>query len=158
MGTVLPLAELTQVREQLRARAKKVVFTNGVFDILHRGHVEYLLRAKAAGDALIVGVNSDRSVRAIKGDRRPIVPETDRAFLVASLTPVDYACIFDEETPLALITALVPDVLVKGADWKIDAIVGKDVVERHGGRVATIEFVPDRSTTSIVDRILERYR
>ena len=140
-----------------KRNGKRVVFTNGCFDLLHPGHIELLEKARALGDALIVGINSDASVRRIKGEKRPVVPEQDRAFLVAHLTPVDYAVIFEEDTPLRTITELLPDVLVKGADWQIDAIVGKDVVERHGGHVETIDFVPDRSTSGIIERIIERY-
>ncbi len=157
MGKVLSIDDALGVRRRLKEERKSVVFTNGCFDILHRGHLEYLLKAKELGDVLIVGLNSDASTRRIKGERRPIVPEEDRAFLLANLTPVDYVVLFEEDTPLRLITALVPDVLVKGADWSVDAIVGKDIVEQHGGRVATITFVPNRSTTGIIDRIRERF-
>ena len=157
MGKVLAFEELKRIRESLRREGKKVVFTNGCFDIIHRGHIEYLTRAKALGDVLIVGVNADTSVRRIKGQHRPIVTEADRAYIVANLSPVDYACIFAEDTPHELIGSIVPDVLVKGADWKIDEIVGKDVVERAGGTVATIEFVADRSSTNIIERIVERF-
>ncbi len=157
MGLVIPLETLRARREELRKQRKKVVFTNGCFDIIHRGHIEYLSRSKALGDVLIVGVNSDDSVRRIKGPKRPIVGEGDRAFIVANLAPVDYVCLFSEDTPLELISALVPDVLVKGADWKIDEIVGRDVVERAGGTVATIEFLPNRSTSGLISRIVERF-
>ena len=157
MGQILDIERLQRERAALRRQQKTVVFTNGCFDILHRGHVEYLAKAKALGDILIVGVNSDSSVRNIKGANRPIVCEEDRAYLIANLSPVDYACVFHEDTPLSLITLLVPDVLVKGADWELDAIVGKDVVEKHGGRVATIEFIPDRSTSGIIQQIVERF-
>lgn len=156
MGRVVALPDLVAVRAALRAERKTVVFTNGVFDILHRGHVEYLTRARALGDVLVVGMNSDESVRRIKGERRPIVPGDDRAFLLSHLDCVDYVCIFGDDTPARLIDALVPDVLVKGSDWKVEAIVGRDTVERAGGRVMTIDYVPDRSTTGIIERILER--
>lgn len=157
MGNIISIKELQSQREQLRQQKKKVVFTNGCFDIIHRGHIEYLTKSKALGDILIVGINTDDSVRRIKGEQRPIVPEEDRAYVVANLLPVDYVCTFSEDTPLALITALVPDILVKGADWNIDSIVGKDVVEAAGGKVATIDFVPNRSTSNIIERILERF-
>ena len=157
MGKVLNIPELKSFRKALREQKKKVVFTNGVFDIIHRGHIEYLSKAKNLGDVLIVGINTDASVRRIKGDKRPIVSESDRAFVVANLSPVDYVCLFDEDTPLNLISAIVPDILVKGADWKVDDIVGKEVVEKAGGKVITIDFIPDRSTTSIIDRVLERF-
>lgn len=157
MGSVIGIEELAHERQRLRRQGKKVVFTNGVFDILHRGHVEYLTRAKALGDALVVGLNADASVRRIKGEKRPIVRQEDRGFVLASLACVDYVCLFEEDTPFELISRIVPDILVKGADWKIDAIVGKDVVEAAGGTVATITFVPERSTSNIIDEILKRY-
>ncbi len=157
MGSVIGLGELKKIRETLRAEKKTVVFTNGCFDIIHRGHVEYLAKAKALGDVLLVGVNTDASTRRIKGNKRPVVGEDDRAFIVANLTAVDYVCMFDEDTPLEIITALQPDVLAKGADWKTEDIVGKDVVERSGGRVTTIAVVPNHSTSSIIERILERF-
>jgi D-beta-D-heptose 7-phosphate kinase/D-beta-D-heptose 1-phosphate adenosyltransferase len=157
MGRVVTPEEISRVRAQLRAEGKKLVFTNGVFDILHRGHVEYLLKARALGDSLVVGLNSDDSVRRIKGEKRPVVAEADRAFILAHLLPVDFVCLFGEDTPLELITRIVPDVLVKGADYSLADIVGREVVERAGGTVATIEFVPDRSTSGIIERILERF-
>lgn len=137
----------------LRGRAKVVVFTNGVFDVLHPGHVRYLQRARALGDALIVGVNSDRSVRAIKGPERPITPEAERAELVGALACVDAVAVFDEDTPHDLIAAVQPDVLVKGADWAADAIVGRDIVEARGGRVVRVPVEPGHSTTAILERI-----
>ncbi len=137
----------------LHAQRKTVVFTNGVFDLLHPGHVRYLADARRQGDALIVGLNSDRSVRAIKGPERPIFPEDDRADVLAALACVDAVCIFDEETPHAIISRLQPDVLVKGADWAADEIVGRDVVEARGGRVARIPVAAGYSTTAIVERI-----
>ena len=157
MGKVFSLSELIEVRLRWMSSRKKVVFTNGVFDILHRGHVEYLAAAKSLGDKLIVGINSDASVRKIKGPRRPVVVESDRAFLVSQLVPVDAVCIFEQETPYDLISALIPDILVKGADWKVDDVVGKDVVERSGGKVLTLPFVPRHSTTLVIERIKELY-
>ena len=156
MGRIVAVPELVGIRAGLRASGKTVVFTNGVFDILHRGHVEYLGRARALGDVLIVGMNSDESVRRIKGERRPIVACEDRSFLLSHLDCVDYVCVFGEDTPARVIDALVPDVLVKGADWNVKDIVGRETVERAGGRVVTIDYVPDRSTTGIIERILER--
>ena len=156
MNIIVTLDALKKERERFRMANKKVVFTNGCFDIIHRGHVEYLTKAKALGDILVVSVNSDSSVRRIKGPLRPIVTQEDRMFVLASLRPVDYVCLFEEDTPFELIRALIPDILVKGSDWDINNIVGKDIVESTGGRVATIDFVPNRSTTSIIDRILER--
>lgn len=156
MGKVVSADELVRSRQRWRDETKIVVFTNGCFDIIHRGHIEYLTKAKALGDILIVGVNDDQSVRRIKGNGRPIVPLEDRAFVLANIVPVDYVCVFHEDTPLNLITQLLPDVLVKGADWNINDVVGKDIVEKHGGRVATIEFTPNQSTTRIIQRILNR--
>ncbi len=153
MGRVISLQELVPIRKRIRGEGKKFVFTNGVFDLLHRGHVEFLNKAKALGVVLAVGVNSDESVRGIKEGGRPVMPQGDRAFLVANIASVDYVCIFEEGTPLALITALVPDILVKGADWEIGRVVGKEVVEKAGGKVATIELTPGRSTTAMIDRI-----
>jgi len=157
VGQIIDIDAFLLRRQELRAQKRKLVFTNGVFDIIHRGHVEYLQRAKSLGDFLLVGMNSDASVRRIKGDKRPIVQEEDRAFVLSHLNPVDYVCVFEEETPLKLISQVLPDVLVKGADWSLESIVGKDVVEKSGGVVRTIDFVPERSTTNIIDIILERY-
>jgi D-beta-D-heptose 7-phosphate kinase/D-beta-D-heptose 1-phosphate adenosyltransferase len=137
----------------LRACGRTIVFTNGVFDLLHPGHVRYLQQARALGDALIVGVNSDRSVRAIKGPTRPITPEGERAELIEGLACVDAAVVFDEDTPWQLIAALQPDVLVKGADWAEDAIVGRDIVEARGGRVVRVPIEGDYATTRMIDRI-----
>jgi D-glycero-beta-D-manno-heptose 1-phosphate adenylyltransferase len=155
MGQVFSLSQLIQQRHAWKSSRKKIVFTNGVFDILHRGHAEYLAAAKSLGDVLIVGVNSDASVRKIKGPSRPVMNENDRAFMLAQLVPVDAVCIFDQETPLEIITALLPNVLVKGADWNVNDVVGKDVVERAGGKVLTVPLVPQRSTTNIIARIRE---
>ena len=137
----------------LRARGRTIVFTNGVFDLLHPGHVRYLQQARALGDALIVGINSDRSVRAIKGPTRPITPEGERAELIEGLACVDAAVVFDEDTPWQLIAALQPDVLVKGADWAEDAIVGRDIVESRGGRVVRVPIEGEYATTRMIDRI-----
>ena len=155
MGTVVTRAELAQIRETLKREGRKVVFTNGCFDIVHRGHVEYLTKAKALGDVLIVGMNTDASVRRLKGPTRPIVCQDDRALVLAAFHVVDYVCLFDEDTPYELIKAVIPDVLVKGSDWAIDSIVGKDIVEEAGGTVQTIEFVPHRSTTEIIKKITD---
>ena len=149
----MTIAEAAALVAGLRARGRTIVFTNGVFDLLHPGHVRYLQQARALGDALIVGVNSDRSVRAIKGPSRPITPEDERAELVAALVCVDAAVIFDEDTPWQLIAALQPDVLVKGADWAEDAIVGRDIVEARGGRVVRVPIEAGYATTAIVERI-----
>ena len=156
MGRVVLLPELVTLRSTFRSGGKTVVFTNGVFDILHRGHVEYLSKAKQLGDVLVVGMNSDDSVKRIKGKLRPIVAYEDRAFVLSHLDCVDFVSFFTEDTPQWIIDALVPDVLVKGADWNVLDIVGRETVEKAGGRVATIDYVPDRSTTGIIERILER--
>lgn len=155
--SILFLEEMKSVRAKLHTEKKKVVFTNGVFDIIHAGHVDYLIKAKAAGNALIVGLNSDSSVRKIKGDKRPIIPQTQRAFILSNLKPVDYVVIFDEETPARIIKELIPDVLVKGADWSLDKIVGSDIVISNGGEVKNIPFVNEQSTSQIIAIILERY-
>jgi rfaE bifunctional protein nucleotidyltransferase chain/domain len=147
--------ELIVICRDAGRRGEKVVFTNGCFDILHRGHADYLERARSLGDLLVVGVNTDRSVRGLKGERRPIVPEDDRAALVAALRAVDYVCLFDEPTPLELIRALEPDVLVKGAGYTRETIVGADFVEGRGGKVVVLEELPGRSTRSIILRVLE---
>jgi len=157
MGRIVSREELQSIRTGLRGQKKRVVFTNGVFDLIHRGHIDYLTKAKALGDVLIVGVNGDDSVRRIKGSNRPLVEETDRLFIVANLSPVDYACLFHEDTPFELIRQLTPDVLVKGADWSVKDIVGKDIVEASGGTVAAIDLVPDHSTSRLIAKILERF-
>jgi len=146
-------ADAVRLVERLRAAGKTIVFTNGVFDLLHPGHLRYLQHARSLGDALIVGVNSDRSARSNKGERRPVTPEAERAEIVAALSSVDAAVIFDEDTPHAIISALQPDVLVKGADWAQDAIVGRDVVEARGGRVVRVPIAAGFSTTAILERI-----
>ena len=158
MSYVKTIEELFQIRKELKAQNKKVVFTNGVFDILHAGHVDYLAKAKEFGDVLIVGVNSDASVKRIKGELRPVVPQQERAFIISSLKPVDFVTIFEEDTPFAVINKLIPDVLVKGADWTKDKIVGADIVEANGGSVETIEFVNQTSTTNIIKTVLEKHK
>ncbi len=149
----MTLAEATALVARVRAAGGTVVFTNGVFDLLHPGHLRYLQHARALGDALLVGLNSDRSVREVKGLDRPITPEHERAELLAALTCVDGAVIFDESTPHALIAALQPDILVKGADWAEHAIVGRDIVEARGGRVVRVPVEPGYSTTAIISKI-----
>lgn len=144
---------LAALASRWRAEGKKVVFTNGVFDLVHPGHLRYLRQARTLGGALAVGLNSDRSVRANKGPSRPITPELERAEVVAAFECVDAVCIFDQDTPHDLIQAIQPDVLVKGADWAEDAIVGRDIVEARGGRVVRMPIEPGYSTTTIVERI-----
>ncbi|MDQ3917456.1 MAG: D-glycero-beta-D-manno-heptose 1-phosphate adenylyltransferase [Acidobacteriota bacterium] len=147
--------ELRRVREDLRAAGRRLVFTNGCFDLLHVGHVRYLREARALGDALLVAVNSDRSVRALKGAGRPVLSESERAELLAALSAVDFVTVFDEESPRALIAELLPDVLVKGGDYALEEIHGREEIERAGGRVVALPFVEGASTTSIIERIKE---
>ena len=151
----MTLKQAVALGSRLRAAGKAIVFTNGVFDLLHIGHLRYLRQARALGDALIVGVNSDRSVRANKGPERPITPEDERAEILGALTCVDAVVVFDDETPHELIAVLQPDVLVKGADWAEGAIVGRDIVEARGGRVVRVAIEQGHSTTAIVERIRE---
>jgi rfaE bifunctional protein nucleotidyltransferase chain/domain len=146
--------DLADLQSILVQQGKVVVFTNGCFDILHRGHVEYLEKASQLGDTLIVGLNSDASARRLKGKGRPLVPQGDRAHILAALTMVDYVTIFDEDTPWELIKIVKPDVLVKGGDYKLEDIVGREFVERRGGRVLTIPLLPGRSTTEIIDKMI----
>jgi rfaE bifunctional protein nucleotidyltransferase chain/domain len=148
------LEEVIRVCTRLRESGSKVVFTNGCFDILHIGHVRYLNRARSLGDVLVVGVNSDRSVREIKGVTRPIVPELERAEVLAALAFVDFIFIFDDPTPKHVIDAIVPDVLVKGADWELSEIVGRETVENAGGIVINIPLVEGSSTSEIIRRVL----
>lgn len=150
---VLTRDEARQFTEDQRAAGRRVVFTNGVFDLLHPGHVRYLQQARACGDVLVVGINTDRSVKANKGPDRPITPEHERAEILAALDCVDAVTVFDEETPHEIISDLQPDVLVKGADWAHDAIVGRDIVEARGGKVIRIPVEQGHSTTAILARI-----
>jgi rfaE bifunctional protein nucleotidyltransferase chain/domain len=155
---IVSLDELKKIREYYKKKSKKVVFTNGCFDLIHSGHVDYLIKAKNLGDYLIVGLNTDDSVRRIKGEKRPILNQNERAFILSSLKPVDFVCLFDEDTPAKIIAELIPDILIKGSDWSIDKIVGKDIVEENGGKVVTIDFVNNQSTSKIINTILERYK
>lgn len=150
---ILTLKKITQTCSELKKSKKKVVFTNGCFDILHSGHVKYLQAAKAFGDILVVGLNSDSSIRQIKGPSRPINSQKDRATVLSALACVDYIVIFSTETPRRLIARIKPDVLVKGADWARNDIVGKDIVDAYGGTVQRIRFVKGRSTTNVINRI-----
>lgn len=151
------LAELKKIIKRLKVSGKKIVFTNGCFDILHYGHAKYLQEAKRKGDILVVGVNSDSSVKKIKGPRRPMVGVNDRLALLAALESVDYVIKFSEETPYKLISAIRPDLLVKGGDWNKKTIVGSDIVAGFGGRVETIKFVKGKSTSSLIKRIAKVY-
>jgi rfaE bifunctional protein nucleotidyltransferase chain/domain len=150
---LLSVAEAQRFVSDLRRLGKRIVFTNGVFDLFHPGHLRYLQAARGEGDALVVGLNSDRSVRAVKGTGRPITPEAERAEILAALACVDAVVMFDEETPAEIVRALQPDVLVKGADWPADKIVGRDTVEARGGRVVRIPVEAGHSTTAILERI-----
>jgi D-beta-D-heptose 7-phosphate kinase/D-beta-D-heptose 1-phosphate adenosyltransferase len=149
--------DLRRVVQDLKAKGKRIVFTNGCFDLLHIGHIRYLEEAKSLGDILVVGVNSDRSVRGMKGPNRPILPEEERAEILSSLECVSYITIFDESTPLELISTLQPHVLVKGGDWTKESTVGKEVVERLGGEVVILPFVEGSSTSNLIETILKRY-
>ena len=153
MKRVLTRAEAVAWREELGRQGRRVVFTNGVFDILHPGHVRYLATARSHGDALIVAVNSDRSVRAIKGPERPVNPEAERAEVITALACVDAAVVFDEDTPHDVISAIQPDVLVKGADWAHDRIVGRDIVEARGGVVIRVKVEEGHSTTNVIRKV-----
>lgn len=157
MNSSTSLSELKAIRSKLKAEGKKVVFTNGVFDLIHSGHVDYLSKAKKLGDILIVGLNSDDSVKKIKGDKRPLLKQEERAFILSNLKPVDYVVLFDDDTPEKLISEIIPDILVKGADWAVEKIVGREIVEKNGGKVMNIEFVNDQSTSKIIDLIVQRY-
>ena len=152
-GKVKSLDELKSITVQARRNGKTVVFTNGCFDLLHRGHVHVLREAKALGDILVVAINSDGSVKAIKGPNRPVLPESDRAELVAAMEMVDYVALFDEPDPYKMIAAIRPNVLVKGGDYGIDEIHGREEVEAAGGKVIPLPFVPGASTTSLVQRM-----
>ena len=155
---ILTLEDLVARLGKVRKSGHKIVFTNGCFDIMHVGHVRYLADARSEGDLLVVGLNSDASVRIIKGDKRPIVRQNHRAEVLASLGCVDFIVIFDEPDPLKLIQTLKPDVLVKGEDWTEDAIVGAESVKSQGGKIVRISFVEESSTTAIIEKILQRYR
>ncbi|MBI3009405.1 MAG: D-glycero-beta-D-manno-heptose 1-phosphate adenylyltransferase [Candidatus Omnitrophica bacterium] len=147
------LAVLAQITRHARTQGQRIVFTNGCFDLLHAGHIRTLEQAKRLGDILIVGINSDRSVRALKGKKRPIIQQQERALLLAALESIDYVIVFHEPTPLRLIEHLKPDVLVKGADWAGDEIVGRTFIEKAGGKVVRIPLFKGRSTSNLIERI-----
>jgi D-beta-D-heptose 7-phosphate kinase/D-beta-D-heptose 1-phosphate adenosyltransferase len=153
MGEVIVREALIRERARLRGEGRRVVFTNGCFDLLHPGHVRYLREARSLGDVLVVALNSDASVRAIKGRGRPILNQDERSEVLAALESVDYVTVFDEETPRELIASLLPDVLVKGGDWAVDAIVGREEVEAAGGRVLSLPYLEGASTSEIVKRL-----
>jgi len=149
--------ELALWLETSRKEGQKVVFTNGCFDLLHPGHLHYLEKARKMGDILVVGINSDESIRRIKGSKRPLTPESDRLQMLAALECVSFVTVFNEPDPLNLILKIKPDVLVKGGDWSVDRIIGKDKVEERGGKVVSISLTPGYSTTALIERIVERY-
>lgn len=153
MTKLLNIESLIRERERMRREGKRVVFTNGCFDLLHPGHVRYLTEARALGDALIVALNSDRSVRLLKGEGRPILEELERAEVIGALEAVDFVIVFDEDTPRTLIARLLPDVLVKGGDWPVDQIVGREEVEAAGGKTVSLPYVEGSSTSEIIERI-----
>jgi D-beta-D-heptose 7-phosphate kinase/D-beta-D-heptose 1-phosphate adenosyltransferase len=157
MGKILTWEGLKEAVELHRKEGRKIVFTNGCFDILHVGHVRYLQEARRLGDLLVLGLNSDASVRAIKGEKRPLVPQAERAEVIASLTWVDYVTLFDETTPLRLIEYLRPDCLVKGGDWQEASVVGGKEVRTRGGRVVIVPLTEGASTTNIVKKVLQAY-
>lgn len=150
---ILSTDEMLKERERLRVAGVHLVFTNGVFDLLHVGHVRYLAQARALGEALVVALNSDRSVRELKGPQRPVFAESERAEILAALRNVDYVVIFDDLSPRTLIKQLLPDVLVKGGDYQIDEIHGREEVEAAGGKVISLPFVPGASTTSVLEKM-----
>ena len=158
MSNIKTRKEILELRKKFKEENKKVVFTNGCFDLIHSGHVDYLVKAKALGDVLILALNTDSSVGRIKGTNRPILNQEERAFIVSNLKPVDYVTFFDEDTPAEIINELIPDILVKGADWSIDKIVGREVVEKNGGEVKTINFVNNQSTSKIIESIISKYK
>ena len=158
MSNIKTRKEILELRKKFKEENKKVVFTNGCFDLIHSGHVDYLVKAKALGDVLILALNTDSSVRRIKGTNRPILNQEERAFIVSNLKPVDYVTFFDEDTPAEIINELIPDILVKGADWSIDKIVGREVVQKNGGEVKTINFVNNQSTSKIIESIISKYK
>jgi len=155
---IVTLEEFLKKNTNLRQAGKRVVFTNGCFDLLHIGHVRYLQHAKSEGDILVIGLNSDRSVRTIKGPKRPVIAERQRAEVLASIGFVDYVILFDEPDPHRLIAAIAPDVLVKGADWAEDQIAGADLVKAGGGKVVRVPLVPDVSTSRIIEDIIRKNR
>ena len=157
LSKIVKLKDLVQKVSILRASGRTIVFTNGCFDILHVGHVRYLAAVRSEGDVLVVGLNSDESTRSIKQENRPIVSQDQRAEVLAGLECVDYITVFNEPDPLKLIQALKPDVLVKGADWKEEDIIGADVVKEGGGKVVRVDVVPDISTSRIIQRIVKRH-
>lgn len=155
---IVNLPRLKAIVSKLRTKKKKIIFTNGCFDLIHIGHIKYLEKAKAQGGILIVGINSDSSMRKIKGPKRPIIKQGDRAKIIAGLEAVDYVSIFNETTPLKMIMTIKPDILVKGADWQLNKIVGADFITSYGGRTISIPLIKDRSTSRIIRKIISRFK
>jgi D-beta-D-heptose 7-phosphate kinase/D-beta-D-heptose 1-phosphate adenosyltransferase len=158
LAKIKTTAELAPLLSLLRAAGQTIVFTNGCFDLIHTGHTRYLATARSLGDILVVAINSDASVRLIKGEKRPITMQSDRAETLAALESVDFVTVFDEPDPYKVIAALQPDVLVKGGDWPIEKIIGRDIVEARGGRVVNVPYVDGASTTEIIEKILKTYQ
>lgn len=158
MAEIIPIGKIDAVCSRLKKDSKVIIFTNGCFDIVHAGHIDYMNKAKKLGDILIVGVNSDNSVRRIKGDTRPIVDLDNRLRLLQGLSVIDYLCVFDDDTPLELIKKVRPDILVKGEDWKDKGVVGEDFVKTYGGRVELIRLLPGISTSIIIEKILKTHK
>jgi rfaE bifunctional protein nucleotidyltransferase chain/domain len=154
---IRPAGELSKISLDLKKKGKKIVFTNGCFDLLHPGHLHYLIDAKGMGDILIVGINSDDSIRKIKGEKRPLTPERDRLEMLAGLECVDFVTTFNEPDPYRLISLIKPDLLVKGGDWGVDQIIGKEIVEKEGGKVVSIPLSPGYSTTKLIEKIIARF-
>ena len=157
LSKIKTVDELRPLLEILRSTGKKIVFTNGCFDLIHTGHIRYLAKAKTYGDILVVAVNSDSSVRVIKGDKRPINSEADRMETLAAVESVDFVTLFHDPDPYRIISELQPDVLVKGGDWPIEKIIGRDIVEKRGGKVISVGYIEGASTTGIIERILKVY-
>jgi len=154
---IISHVEAGSIIANLKKQGKKIVFTNGCFDIIHPGHVIYLAEAKKMGDILFLGLNSDASVKRLKGEKRPILNENERATILSHLEMIDFVCIFDDDTPYELIKIVKPDILVKGGDWSVENIVGRDIVESYGGKVVNIPYLEGKSTTGIIERILKVY-
>jgi len=158
MDKIIGIKQIKKIRANLKKKKKALVFTNGCFDLIHRGHVEYLKKAKSYGDFLLVAVNSDSSVRKIKGKGRPLIPLSDRLFILSHFSFIDFLISFDEETPERLIKVILPDVLVKGSDYSEEEIVGADIVKSNGGKVIIIPFIKGKSSSGIIEKILKRYK
>jgi D-beta-D-heptose 7-phosphate kinase/D-beta-D-heptose 1-phosphate adenosyltransferase len=153
LGKIFDRSELKEAVRKWRSAGKTIVFTNGCFDILHRGHVEYLNLSKELGDILVLGLNSDKSVRILKGEGRPLVPEEDRAFILSQLISVDAVSIFEEETPHNLLRVVSPDILVKGGDYTLEEVVGREIVEEYNGKIVTVPVITGTSTTNVIEKI-----